>query len=519
MPVWRGVDAQGVEHTKVIGSYQELKELSGVELEDYHRPWIDDVTFTIDNVEYHRIDKVLDCWFESGSMPFAQFHYPFENKEKFEQNFPGDFIAEYVGQVRAWFYYLQAVNVGLFDKNPFKNVIVTGTLAGNDGRKMSKSYGNYTDPNELMDQYSADALRFLLLSSPVLNAEDYSLQDRDVAEVARKLGMIWNMYDFFTLYADVDGWEWNGELVDPLNNLKNPLDRWIVSRLHQVVTEVETNMDRYDLPDALKPILPFIDDASNWYVRRSRKRFWKSGDSADKADAYKTLHYVLVMLSQVLAPFVPFLSEELYRQMTGGESVHLLDWPKAGSVDAEVIDDMAQIRAIITAGLAERAAAGIKVRQPLANITVQAPQAKRLASLKDILVEELNVKEAVFEETTPVNVANNDVDNSTTQNHGFSLTLDTEITDELKREGLMREIIRHIQNTRKDAGLQVDDRIVLQLGSDHAELKAVWQDSICAETIKQETLAVSLNETELDDSCAAVVKIDTATLGIKLHKT
>ncbi|HSX46705.1 MAG TPA: isoleucine--tRNA ligase, partial [Patescibacteria group bacterium] len=199
MPVWKSEDGD----IKVIGSYQELKELSGVELEDYHRPWIDDVTFEIDGKTYRRIEKVLDCWFESGSMPFAQFHYPFENQEIFEQNFPGDFIVEYVGQVRAWFYYVHAVNVGLFGRNAFKNVITTGTLAGNDGRKMSKSFGNYTDPNELMDLYSADALRFLLLSSPVLNGEDFSLQDKEVADVNRKLSMIWNMYDFFTLYADV----------------------------------------------------------------------------------------------------------------------------------------------------------------------------------------------------------------------------------------------------------------------------------------------------------------------------
>lgn len=204
MPVWKGLDRDGHEHTKVVGSYAELKELSGVELEDYHRPWIDDVTFEIDGVKYRRIDKVLDCWFESGSMPFAQFHYPFENTDKFERNFPGDFIVEYVAQTRAWFYYLHAVNVGLFDKAAFKNAIAHGTLAGNDGRKMSKSYGNYTDPNELMDRYSADALRFLFLSSPLMTGDDFSLIDKDVADVSRKLNMVWNMFDFFTLYAEVD---------------------------------------------------------------------------------------------------------------------------------------------------------------------------------------------------------------------------------------------------------------------------------------------------------------------------
>jgi isoleucyl-tRNA synthetase len=504
MPVWKGKDDNGEEHIKVVGSYAELKELSGVELEDYHRPWVDDVTFTIDGIEYKRIDKVLDCWFESGSMPFAQFHYPFENKTKFEQNFPGDFIAEYVGQVRAWFYYVHTVNVGLFDKNAFKNVIVTGTLAGNDGRKMSKSYGNYTDPNELMDRYSADALRFLLLSSPVLNAEDFSLQDKDVADVARKLSMIWNMYDFFTLYADVDKWEWDGSLDDPLDDLQNPLDRWIVSRVHQLTDAITASMNRYDLPDALKPVLPFIDDASNWYVRRSRKRFWKSANDADKAQAYRTLHYVLVRLSLVLAPFVPFLAEELYRQLTGGESVHLLDWPTAGATDEAVIADMALVREVITTGLAQRAAAGIKVRQPLAKAQIGNVETVRITPLQDIILEELNVKELAF--------AYQDV----TDGVNFKLELDTEITPELHREGLMREIIRQVQNARKQAGLQVDDRIVLQLGSDHDELAATISEY--ADAIKQETLAVSLNEGELPKAFGAAVKIEVAELGIKLCK-
>src|SRR5690606_32296920 len=181
MPVWEGVDKHGKKHQKVVGSYAELKKLSGKELDDYHRPWVDDIEFELDGVHYTRVEKVLDCWFESGSMPFAQFHYPFENVEKFEQNYPGDFITEYVGQVRAWFYYMHAVSTALFGKNSFKNVVVTGTLAGNDGRKMSKSLGNFTDPNELMDKYSADALRFLLIGSPIMAGEDFALLDKDVA--------------------------------------------------------------------------------------------------------------------------------------------------------------------------------------------------------------------------------------------------------------------------------------------------------------------------------------------------
>lgn len=499
MPVWKGTDADGVVRTRVVGSYAELKELSGVELEDYHRPWVDDVTFTIDGVEYKRIDKVLDCWFESGSMPFAQFHYPFENKEKFETNFPGDFIAEYVGQVRAWFYYVHAVNVGLFGKHAFKNVIVTGNLAGNDGRKMSKSFGNFTDPNELMDQYSADSLRFLLASSPLLNAEDFALLDKDVADVARKLSMVWNMYDFFTLYASVDGWDSDDAFTgDPLDELENPLDRWVISRVHQLRNEVTAAVDGYDLPSALKPILPFIDDASNWYVRRSRKRFWKSDNDVDKTMAYKTLHYVLLHLSYILAPFTPFLSEELYKQLTNGESVHLLDWPAKGSVDAGLVNDMAFVREVISTGLAQRAREGLKVRQPLASVTVPShcPSA-----FDDIVCEELNVK-AVH------------------RKDGDEVLLDTALTLELEQEGLIREVIRNVQSARKQAELNVDDRIDLWLASDHVELAAALAVPELLALVASETLANGVNAIPepSEEAFASVVKLGVAELAIKLRR-
>ena len=482
MPVWKGTDKDGKEVVKVVGSYAELKELSGVELDDYHRPWIDDVEFDLDGVHYKRIDKVLDCWFESGSMPFAQFHYPFENTEKFEGAFPGDFIAEYVGQVRAWFYYLHAVSTGLFGKNSFKNVIVTGTVAGNDGRKMSKSFGNYTDPNELMDMYSADALRFLLLNSPLLNGEDFSLQDKDVQDVQRKLAMIWNMYDFFSMYAAVDGWEWKGDLSDPLGELKNPLDRWVVSRLHELQQHVTTHMDGYDIPGALEPVMAFIDDASNWYVRRSRRRFWKSGDDTDKNDAYRTLHYVLVRLSVILAPFVPFLAEELFLKLTGGEageSVHLLDWPQAGATDENLVQKMTQVREAINLGLSERAATRLKVRQPLASVTVSGVS-ELSEDLVEIIAEELNVKEVKLEAG---------------EGQALRAVLDTNITPELKREGLMRELVRQIQAARKAAGLNVDDRIVLSIVSSDEEVLQTLEEH--ADTVKAETLATSLNRNDV----------------------
>jgi isoleucyl-tRNA synthetase len=492
LPVWKGKDSEGNEHVRVVGSYAELKELSGVELEDYHRPWIDEVTFEIDGVRYQRIDKVMDSWFEAGSMPFAQFHYPFENQQKFEQNFPGDFIAEYVGQVRAWFYYLHAVSVGLFGQNSFKNVIVTGTIAGNDGRKMSKNYGNYTDPNELMDKYSADALRFLLLSSPLLNGEDYSLQDKDVSDVHRKLSMVWNMYDFFTLYAEVDGWEWDGKADDPYQELTNPLDQWIVSRIHQLTAEVDSCMSRYDLPGALSGVLPFIDDASNWYIRRSRKRFWKSDNDTDKADAYRTLHYVLVRLSLVLAPFTPFLAEELYRKLTGAESVHLCDWPGAGQSNGLVLAEMEQSRQLITQGLAQRAEAGIKVRQPLQKVTLDGvPDLK--PELTEVIKEELNVKEVVILPSHPEHSGHESFAEIIEADKGTSgpasdimAKLDLQITPELKDEGTMRELIRFVQNARKNAHLNVDDRITLELQSTSEETNKVienfWKE-IATETL------------------------------------
>ena len=505
MPVWEGYDDNGERRQIVVGSYAELKELSGVELEDYHRPWIDAVEFDKDGVHYKRVEKVLDGWFESGSMPFAQFHYPFENKEKFEKNFPGDFISEYVAQVRAWFYYLHVVNVGLFGKAPFKNVVVTGTLAGNDGRKMSKSLGNYTDPNELMDKFSADSLRFLLLSSPILYGEDFSLSDIDVGDVARKLGMIWNMYDFFTMYAEVDGWEFDGDLQDPSDSLTNPLDQWIVSRVHQLAAEVEMHMDGYDLPNATKPILPFIEDASNWYVRRSRRRFWKSDDDADKENAYRTLHYVLTYLCQVLAPFTPFLAEELYQKLTGGESVHLLDWPQVGTINLETIDQMAMIRRYIEDGLRQRAERGIKIRQPLAGATISV-HTEWLSNqgndhLLGILEDELNIKKG------HVVQAKGDLVN-------YGIEIDWEITPELKREGLMREVIRHVQAARKNADLNVDDRIKLSLSADDADLVKSIEEH--RETIAAETLAVEI--TDATYAYATEVSVEGASLTVSLQK-
>ena len=482
MPVWKG-DKGSV---KVIGSYQELEELSGRTLEDYHRPWVDNITFDIDGEHFTRIEKVLDCWFESGSMPFAELHYPFENKAKFEANYPADFIVEYVGQVRAWFYYVHAVNttlasIGAFGekaklgaKNAYKNVITTGTLAGNDGRKMSKSLGNFTDPNILMDQYSADALRFLLLSSPVLSGEDFALLDKDVSDINRKLNMIWNVYDFFTTYAEIDKID-SDELEKICSTQKtltsNPFDIWIVSRIYQLRDQITEGMNEYNIPKALSEVLPFIEDLSNWYVRRSRRRFSKNEDSNDKNSAYATLYYVLVYLSKILAPFTPFLSEELYQKMTGDtESVHLKEWPASEIIETDILDKMSQTRTIITEGLALRmqksdTEAQIKVRQPLAKFVYAGEKLPDF--YEQIIAEEVNVK--MIE-------------------NGDNFFLDKNISKELEEEGYARDLIRAIQSARKKAKLSMDDHINLSLSVDvPANYLELVKNEVLADKITKDT--------------------------------
>ena len=493
MPVWKG-DKGSV---KVVGSYDELYELSGVRLEDYHRPWVDEIEFEIDGEHFKRIDKVLDCWFESGSMPFAQLHYPFENREKFEKNYPADFIVEYVGQVRAWFYYVHVVNTALFSDIAYKNVITTGTLAGNDGRKMSKSLGNYTDPNLLMDQYSADSLRFLMLSSPVLAGEDFSLIDKDVSDVARKLSMIWNVFDFFTMYAEVDGFD--SEQAMAVSEFVNPLDIWLVSRIHQVRNQITEGMEAYNIPAALSSVLEFIDDMSNWFVRRSRRRFWKSEDDQDKLEAYSALYYVLIYLAKIMAPFTPFLAEELYQKMTGAgvvnseipESVHLLDWPEAGVIDEAVLTQMTKTREIITAGLAERmkkteSEAQIKVRQPLAKLIYAGEKLDDF--YEQIIMEEVNVKSV---------------------EHGEALALDKTLTPELLEEGKIRELIRFVQAARKKAGLNVDDRIRLMVSM---EVPETYREMLMNEVLAEELVK------EGNFAYDEIVKVQGENIAISLEK-
>ena len=489
IPVWRGVRNDGTEVVKVIGSYAEFKDLTGKELDDFHLPNVMNVEFKCDGVTMRHIGKVLDCWFESGSMPFAQLHYPFENKVTFEHSFPADFIIEAIDQTRGWFYALMAVNVGLFGKAPFRNLICTGFINAADGRKMSKKLKNYTDPMELMNSVSADAFRYTLMTSPVLLGEDISLDDKDVQSTERKLSMIYNVLDFFLMYAEVDQWKAVPEVPAP----EHVLDKWILSKLQSLVKEVSDNMDGYNLMHASRPIMDFVDGLSNWYVRRSRKRFWKSENDNDKSQAYHTLYYVLVELSKLMAPFTPFMADDIYRQLTDSKSVHLQDFPVPDQslVHSKIEEEMDTVREYITEGLRLRAVAQLKVRQPLADVRV--PGCPKY--LVDVLKDELNVKDVIV--------------------GGKEVQINTELTPALRREGLMREVVRNVQSARKAAGLNVDDRITLVLSTDDKAVEEAIDEHV--EIIKQETLAARLVK-EGTEEYESTAKVEGSDLKIKLSR-
>ncbi len=487
IPVWRGHRPDGTEVVKVIGSYEEFEQLTGKMLDDYHLPNVMDVEFEVDGVVVKHNGKVLDCWFESGSMPFAQFHYPFENKNKFESSFPADFIVEAIDQTRGWFYSLTAVNVALFGQSPFKNLICTGFINAADGKKISKKLKNYTDPMELMDKISSDAFRYHLMTSPVVVGEDINLDDKDILTTERKLTMLYNVLDFFLMYAEVDGWEADKSVPKP----KHPLDKWILSKLQGLINEITDNMNNYDLMRGSRPVLEYLDSLSNWYIRRSRKRFWKSENDSDKAQAYQTLYFILTELSKLVAPFTPFMAEDIYEILGNTESVHLENYPeyRPELVHSNLESEMDAVRSYVNEGLSLRAKAQIKVRQPIASITT--PEFPK--EYVDIVLEELNAKKVKW---------------------GEAVKIDNDITPELKQEGLMREVIRHVQSARKAAGLQVDDRISLMLKTDNEDLQSAIDEHL--ETIKSETLTRILSDDKL--SHLLTVKIEESELEISIQR-
>ncbi|MFA4815543.1 MAG: isoleucine--tRNA ligase [Candidatus Gracilibacteria bacterium] len=556
MPIW---ECSSCSKQVCIGSVEELKKMSGGRLPirdgelDLHKPYIDEIKLTCPDcsAEMSRISEVLDCWFESGAMPYAQLHYPFENKEEFEKNFPANFIAEGLDQTRGWFYTLHVLSTILFDEPAFKNVIVNGILLAADGEKLSKRKKNYPDPKLLFEEKGVDTLRMFLYTSTAPLAEDVRFSEQHVDDLLKKFTLtLWNTYSFFVTYANIDKFEAQAGPFEP----KHKLDQWILSYLNTLTQEVTENMEDYNLTKATRPLVEFVDHLSNWYVRRSRRRFWKSENDADKWEAYQTLHTVLVQFSQLLAPFMPFLADEIYRNLTHDvrteESVHLTDWPKANKklIDSALNEEVALARRIVNLGHAIRGKKKIRVRQPLAKVVVGLPASvdpKAVLLQKDVILEELNVKELellkdageladfvvlpnakllgpkygkdvqkIIQESKAgnfkiledgqVEVAGFTLEPSEVEmayqgkpgvdiesEDGVVVSLDLEITDELYLEGLMREMVRAVQDLRKEAGFEVSDHIQLLIKTDGKLEAAVTQ---FADVIKQETLADELEQ-------------------------
>ncbi len=403
LPIWRN---QETGETVCIGSVEELEKLTGRKITDIHKHFVDEMVIPspTGKAPLTRVTQVLDCWFESGSMPYAQHHYPFENKAHFEANFPANFIAEGLDQTRGWFYTLVVLGAALFDKPPFENVIVNGLILAEDGQKMSKRKKNYPDPKYVINTYGADSLRLFMLGSQVVRAEDLKFSENGIKEVLRGVMLpMWNAYSFFVTYANVDDWQPEAGSRGP-ENPENPLDRWILSSLSQMVEEIEYEMDRYNLQKAANRFEKFVDDLTNWYIRRSRRRFWKSQNDSDKQDAYQTLHYVLLTFARTAAPFIPFTTEMIFRNLRTDdmpESVHLCDFPVAdtGRRDIELEVQMENTMTSVSLGRFLRSQHSLKVRQPLAkaiivinNDTIR----KMVEATSSIISEELNVKEIVF---------------------------------------------------------------------------------------------------------------------------
>ena len=401
LPVWQSEDGS---ETLCIGSVEELEKLSGHKVEDLHKHFVDDIEIPSPSggAPLRRVPQVLDCWFESGSMPFAQIHYPFENEEWFHQHFPADFIAEGLDQTRGWFYTLTILSTALRGCPAFKNVVVNGMVLAADGRKMSKRLKNYPDPSYIIDEYGADALRLYMISSPVVRAEDLCFTEDGVKHALRHLLIPWwNAYSFFVTYANIDGWKPGPDAEQAPSHL---LDRWILSAMERLAHEVVAAMDVYDLQLAVRPFIRFIEDLTNWYIRRSRRRFWKSTDDADKQEAYATLYRVLIRLSQIAAPFVPFISETIYRNLRTEdmpESVHLCDFPVADDSrrDQELEQQMETVMTVVGLGRQLRSSFNVKVRQPLSTLHVVCrndSHLEQVSAYADMIREELNVHEIRF---------------------------------------------------------------------------------------------------------------------------
>ncbi|AIC47395.1 isoleucine--tRNA ligase [Rhodoluna lacicola] len=553
IPVWKS-DDPNYPRVDVYGSMEELERDFGVRPSDFHRPVIDELTRPnpddpTGKSTMRRVPEVLDCWFESGSMPFAQAHYPFENREWFDSHNPGDYIVEYVGQTRGWFYTLHVLSTALFDRPAFKSAISHGIILGNDGQKMSKSLRNYPDVNEVFDRDGADAMRWFLLSSPILRGGNLIVTEQGIREGVRQVLLpLWNTWYFFSLYANASNYEakWSTASEDLL-------DRYLLSKTHDLVNEVEAHLNKFDSYSASASLRDFADVLTNWYVRRSRDRFWEGSEAA-----FDTLYTVLEIVSRVAAPLLPMITEEIWRGLTGGRSVHLESWPDASKLphDAALVEAMDQVRTVSSVASSLRKAASLRVRLPLAKLTVVTKNVAGLNQFAEIIAEELNVKnvelvEMSLDSTTEFGVikrvtvnsraagprigksvqaviqaaksgdwsevdgtvivggialiegeyeidlvadTSTNTDGQATDHIGILptggfLILDGKVTAELAAEGLARDVIRAVQSARKDADFDVSDRIKLTLKAADDVLAAVAEHS---ELVKSETLTVEL---------------------------
>ena len=584
IPIWRCDDIE-CKHTLCVGSRQELKDLSGVYPEDLHKQFVDKITIPCPKCKgtMHRIPEVFDCWFESGSMPYGQQHYPFENKEFFESHFPANFISEGLDQTRGWFYTLTILASHLFDKPAFQNCIVNGLVLAEDGRKMSKSLKNYTDPVEAINMFGADALRLFLIHSAVVKADDLRYSDAGVREVLKNILIpLWSGYSFFVQYANIDGvtctgHEFDGKLPE------NPLDRWILSVTQRMIKDVTAALDDYDLSAAIDPLIAFIDQINNWYIRRNRRRFWKSGNDNDKMEAYASLYYALKTFCKCAAPVIPFITETMYQNFkteSDKESVHLCDYPVYNEKmrDEALEFRMSTVQKAVSMGRSLRNQFNLKNRQPLAScqlVTRNAEERAVLSDMQDTIAEELNVKQVIFhdkedelveykakanfkvmgkelgpkmkacasiimtltseqiEQVLNGNALVIDVEGQNVElteekliveriekenlkvvNEGtLTVALDTKVTDELKKEGYVRDLIRGIQNARKESGFNVTDRIKLTVSGD-SELSDAFKTF--ESMIASEVLAEKSSWTDSLDGVK--VEADDKTWIIKVEK-
>lgn len=474
LPVWKSEDG----HIIVIGSKEELEKLVGHEVKDLHKHVIDNLTFTVEGKEYRRIPEVLDCWFESGSMPYSQLHYPFENEKAFSKKFPAEFIAEGQDQTRGWFYTLHVLATALFGSAAFKNVIVNGIVLAEDGKKMSKRLSNYPDPMEVMEKYGSDAVRYYLMSSPVVRAENIRFVESGVDEVGKKfITILRNCLSFYKLYAEHD----DGR--EP--NEKHVLDAWIMARLNETLDTETKALEAYELADAARVLQSFVTDLSTWYVRRSRDRMKTAGD--DRAEALATLRSVLSTFAKMLAPFMPFLAEIVWQEINGRDgsatrsydehSVHLESWPKVAKVDVKVLANMGEVRAIVSRIMEVRDQAGKAVKQVLGSVTIVTPSGKLAKSYLAVILDEVNVKQATV-----------------LKGEELAVELDLTLTPELVREGMARELTRRVNGLRKDADLTIADRIVLKVWSTSPEVKTMLDEHLTS--LLADTLSTAIDLTQ-----------------------